>query len=253
MQYSRNRSTGYYSSYFPPGVKWLLISNIAIFLLEFFARLFLEIDPFRGFGLVPVQVLGGYFWQVVTYLFLHGSITHILFNMLALWMFGADLERDWGTRRFLRYYFLCGVGAAMCVIFAATFLAGPQEPYVRTIGASGAIYGILLAFGLLYPDRIVLYGFLFPMKAKYFVLITGAIVFLSSLQPGGRVSHVAHLGGMLFGYLFLKLRFKRRRTAAPAVRLSLLERYRKWKLDRARRKFQVYMRKHGPGRDPWLQ
>lgn len=234
------------SGYFPPGVKWLLISNIAVFLLDFFARFLFGVDPFEKFGLRPAEAVSqGYVWQFATYLFIHGGVWHILFNMLALWMFGADLERDWGTKRFLRYYFTCGIGAGVCVVVAAYFYGGWGS---RTIGASGAIYGVLLAFGMLYPDRIVLMSFLFPIKAKYFVMITGAIVFINSVQePGGRVSHIAHLGGMVFGYLILKLRF---RPLNPAA--GLRERYRHWKLDRARRRFQVYMRKRDDGHDRWV-
>jgi membrane associated rhomboid family serine protease len=135
-------------------------------------------------------------------------------------------------------------GAGVSVIVASLLFGGA---YLRTIGASGAIYGILLAFGVLYPDRIVLFSFLFPMKAKYFVLITGAIVFLNSLQGGSRVSHVAHLGGMVFGFIFLKMRF-------PRMNLSggISQRYRRWKADRARRKFQVYMRRRESDRDRWV-
>lgn len=251
MQYSRRYSTSSFSSYFPPGVKWLLIANAAIFLLQFFAIYFLDWDPFRSLGLVPYQAVAQLaVWQLVTYMFLHGGIGHILFNLLALWMFGADLERDWGTRRFLRFYFLCGIGAGISVVLATLVFGGAQY---RTIGASGAIYGILLAFGMLYPDRIVLFSFLFPMKAKWFVLITGVIVFLNSLQPGGRVSHVAHLGGMVFGYIYLKLARGRRRPAAkPVNSISLRDRYERWKLERARRKFQVYMRRHDDDRDRWV-
>ncbi len=246
MQYRRHRSTGYYSGYFPPGVKWLLIANIGLFVVNFFARELLGADPFPIFGLVPYEVLWmGYLWQLVTYLFLHGGIGHILFNMLALWMFGADLERDWGTRRFLQYYFLCGVGAGICVLIMALLLGGLG---LRTIGSSGAIYGVLLAFGLLYPDRIILFSFLFPMKAKYFVIIIGAIAFLSSFQVGSGVSHIAHLGGMIFGYVYLKSKMMRTDWFG-----SLHRHYHDWKLQRARRKFQVYMRKQQRDRDRWVQ
>src|SRR5207244_9281421 len=112
--------------------------------------------------------------QLFTYMFLHdpGGFGHILFNMLALWMFGADLERHWGTRKFLKFYFLCGIGAGLCVV-VGNYLFG--NPLTRTIGASGAIYGLLMAFGVLWPDRTVLFSFLFPIKAKYFVMIIGGI------------------------------------------------------------------------------
>ena len=156
-------------------------------------------------------------WQLVTYMFLHDrGFGHILFNMLTLWMFGMDLERDWGTKHFLKYYFLCGIGAGICDVLVNAALGNLDT---RTIGASGAIYGLLLAFGLLYPDRMVLMSFLFPIKAKYFVMIMGAIAFLSSIgSSGSRVSNVAHLGGMLFGYAYLRGRYPaagRRQPDAP--------------------------------------
>ncbi len=248
MQY-RYRTTGYYSNYFPPGVKWLLISNIAIYILGYFAEIFFHADPFRLLGLVPFLVVRyGMVWQLFTYMFLHGELTHILFNMLVLWMFGLDLERDWGTRKFLKYYFLCGVAAGVCVVVVA-FLR-PVDMIARTIGSSGAIYGLLLAFGVLYADRIILMMFLFPMKAKYAVMIFGAIAFLGSWQAASGTSHIAHLGGMIFGYIYLKTRLTRRRATEPVI--SLQERYKQWRLQRARRKFQVYMRKHGPDHDRWV-
>jgi membrane associated rhomboid family serine protease len=247
MQYTRYRRTGYYSSYFPPGVKWLLISNIAVFVIDNFAEAFFQADPFRLLGLVPAFVLQlGFVWQPFTYMFLHSGIWHILFNMLVLWMFGLDLERDWGTRRFLQYYFLCGIGAAVCVIVAALFR--PPDMLARTIGASGAIYGLLLAYGVMYADRIILMSFLFPIKAKYAVMIFGAIAFIGSWRPGSGVSHIAHLGGMIFGYAFLKLRLNVRRFQPLA---ALRGQVNDWKVRRARRKFQVYMRKHNPNRDRW--
>jgi membrane associated rhomboid family serine protease len=241
----RFRTSYSYSSFFPVGVKWLLISNIAIYLLYFFAVRTEAGQYFLLFALSPRAVLGHFaIWQLVTYMFLHDptGFGHILFNMLMLWMFGMDLERDWGTRRFLKYYFLCGIGAGICDISVNAALGILDT---RTIGASGAIYGLLLAFGLLYPDRIVLMSFLFPIKAKYFVMIMGAIAFLSSIgSAGSRVSNVAHLGGMLFGYAYLRGRFLHIDAG------KLLQRYREWKMLRAKKKFQVYMRKHGRG--PWV-
>ncbi len=166
--------------------------------------------------------------------------------MLMLWMFGSDLERDWGTKRFLQYYFLCGVGAGLCVV-AANALFGSLD--ARTIGSSGAIYGLLLAYGVVYADRIVLLFFLFPMKAKYFVMIFGAIAFLGSFgASGGGVSYVAHLGGMIFGFVYLK------RNRLGFDLLAPLDRqYNSWKLQRAKRKFEVYRRKHDSSkRDRWV-
>jgi membrane associated rhomboid family serine protease len=157
--------------------------------------------------------------------------------MLALWMFGKDLESLWGTRRFLQYYFVCGIGAGVCVVVLNALL-GHMGSW--TIGASGAIYGLLLAFGMLFPDTVVLFSFLFPIKAKYFVMIIGAIAFLSTIgATGGNVSHVAHLGGMLWGYLFLKSGAGRKLDLFGSVQRA----YEQWRIQRAKRKFQVYLRK----------
>src|SRR6266403_733496 len=238
----RFRSTGYsWSGYFPLGVKWLLISNTAIFVLCF---LFPSRSVFEWFALSPEMVLKHFaVWQLVTYMFLHGGIEHILFNMLALWMFGMTLEQDWGTRRFLKYYFLCGIGAGLCDV-AINGIMGNWGTH--TIGASGAIYGLLLAFGVLYPNQTVLFFFIFPMKAKYMVMIVGAIAFLGALNVNSGVSNFAHLGGMAFGYAYLRMRFFK-------VDLGYLRReYNAWKLRRAKKRFQVYLRKHGSDRDTWV-
>jgi membrane associated rhomboid family serine protease len=244
------------SGLFPSGVKWLLISNIALFVLYFFSERFGYGSLWYPLGLVPGEVLRGSLWQLVTYLFLHDptAFSHILFNMLALWMFGADLERTWGRHAFLKYYFICGVGAGVCVILANILFSDSWG--ARTIGASGAIYGLLFAFGYLYPDRQILFSFLFPMKAKYFVAIIGAIAFLSSFGGSGSgISHVAHLGGMLIGFLYLRqLRQKRRPAYAQATgpSFSLRQRYKEWKLQRARRKFEVYMKNRDRDRDRFV-
>lgn len=252
MPYStRFRTTGSaFSSGLTPAVKWLLLTNVGIFVLYYFATLTGWGSLFHPLGLVPADVLGRLaLWQLVTYMFVHDpyGFWHILFNMLTLWMFGVTLERTWGTRRFLKYYFLCGTGAGVCVVLA-NLLFGSL--YVRTIGASGAIYGLLLAFGVLFPEVEILFAFLFPIKAKYFVLILGGIAFMSTFQPeAGGVSHVAHLGGMLFGLLYLK------RGLPSGVSLSSrLERwYKDWKLQRAKRKFQVYLKKQEKDSDRWVR
>ncbi|MCS7024242.1 MAG: rhomboid family intramembrane serine protease [Bryobacteraceae bacterium] len=248
MRYA-SRNPGYLShEFFPPGVKWLLIVNIGLFVVYFLAYQFGFGYPFRRFGLIPRDVVSSLaLWQLVTYLFLHDptGFSHILLNMLTLYMFGADLERQWGTREFLKFYFLCGVGAGVCVV-VANALVGAMG--TRTIGASGAIYGLLLAFGMLYPDRTVLFNFLFPIKAKYFVMIIGAMTFLLTIgASGGNVSHFAHLGGMLFAYLYLK---GARWRWSPLE--SLRQAYRDWKLRRAKKRFQVYLRKQNSKHDPFI-
>ncbi|HUS06461.1 MAG TPA: rhomboid family intramembrane serine protease [Bryobacteraceae bacterium] len=251
MAYStRPRSSGIsYSGYFPNGVKWLLISNIALFVLYFFAARVGAEQYFLPFSLIPGEVLHHLaIWQLATYMFLHdpNGFSHILFNMLTLWMFGADLERGWGTRKFLKYYFLCGIGAGISVVIANLLFSNTL--YTRTIGASGAIYGLLLAFGMLYPNTQVLFSFLFPMKAKYFVMILGAIAFMSSFgASGGGISHVAHLGGMIFGYGYLRSRKSRFEPIAPIRRW-----YQEYKLQRAKKKFQVYLRKRESKHDRFV-
>src|SRR5882757_6379743 len=154
MRYdTRYRSTGSsFSSYLPAGVKWLLISNTALFVVYFFANQAGFGQLFRLFALAPRTVVESFtIWQLGTYMFLHdpNGFLHILLNMLSLWMFGATLEQTWGTKRFLTYYFVCGVGAGVCVVLAA-LLFGPMN--VSVIGASGAILGLLMAFGILFPD-----------------------------------------------------------------------------------------------------
>lgn len=223
----------------PQGVKWLLIINTALFVVYYLAAHSGFHSYFFPFWLTPRWVVEGFaFWQLFTYMFLHdpGGFTHILFNMLALWMFGKDLEAVWGTKRFLQYYFVCGVGAGLCVV-VLNLLFGSLDS--RTIGASGAIYGLLLAFGMLFPDTTVLFSFLFPIKAKYFVMIIGAIAFLSTFgSTGDGVSHVAHLGGMIWGYAYLKSGYLKVDMFGAIGR-----RYQQWKIERAKRKFQVYLRK----------
>ena len=173
-------------------------------------------------GLLPGLVWHAfYLWQLFTYIFLHGDIPHILFNLLALWMFGGELENLWGSRRFLFYFFFCGIGAGMITVFC-TMILTPQYQLVPVIGASGAIYGILLAFGWLFPNRPIYIYFLIPVPAKYFVVIFGFLEFIYfSRGGGGGISHITHLGGLLFGFVYM---------AYPTIRQKIRRDYykRKW-------------------------
>jgi membrane associated rhomboid family serine protease len=239
-----SRDPSYSSFSFGPGplsptLKALIAANVVLFL----ATLILP-ELINLFGLTPSKVLlRGQIWQLVTYMFLHGNVGHILFNMLALWMFGTELERIWGTRAFLRYYFVVGVAAAISTIFvSATFEFAAQTFYITTIGASGAIYGLLLAYGLTFPNRPIMLYFVFPIPAKYFVMILGAIALLMAVSDsGGGVAHITHLGGLIAGYLLL-----RGRSLSPANEVRY--RYLRWKMDRARKRFGVYS---GGRKDDW--
>ena len=213
-------------------VKILLFVTGGAFLLTYLpAELFGWAYPYAWFGLQPLAVTHGLqIWRLVTYLFLHGGFFHVIFNLFALWMFGADLERLWGSRRFLFYYFLTGIGAGLFDV-----LLQPSA-LTMTIGCSGAIYGLLLAFGLIFPNRPIFLWLIIPVKAKWFVLILGLIEFVSSWSnPGSPISHVAHLGGMLVGFLYL------RGVGLPA---PWRWRYAEWRRARLRRRFEAYMRKH---------
>jgi membrane associated rhomboid family serine protease len=220
-----------------PMVKRLIIFTCAVFVLTYiplqiFASPTLAY-PFIWFALRPYDVLHRFaIWELVTYLFLHGGFFHVIFNMFALWMFGSDLERLWGSRKFLFFYFLTGIGAGVTdVVLNAILQPGTQT---ATIGASGAVYGLLLAYGLAFPERPIYLYLIIPIKAKWFVAIMGGIEFVSSFgNPGSGVSHIAHLGGMLFGFFYLRGR-------DLPYRLEL--RYHEWRRARLRRKFEVYMR-----------
>ncbi len=238
------------SNRFPTGLKWLLIVTTAVFVLQAILGIsHINSSFLQNFALVPAQVVQTFaVWQLFTYLFLHGGPMHLLWNMLALWMFGAELERTWGTRRFLTFYFLCGGIAAATEVVAAYLFGGI---YVPTIGASGAVYGILAAYGVLFPDQTILFGFLIPMKTKYFVMIIAAVILYESFGAvaggQGAVAVVAHLGGLVAGYLLI-----RGRTLQGRVRTPLVAGYQDWKLRRAKRKFEVYLRRKDSDRDRWV-
>jgi len=219
-----------------PAVKSLIWANVVMFVAAFFVP---SITVYLGlWPAAVVQRLA--VWQPLTYMFLHGGFFHILFNMLMLWMFGVELERLWGTRFFLKFYFVSGLGAAATTLLWAVLpLPFADTMYNSlTIGASGAIYGLLMAYALTYPDRPIYMYLLFPIQVKYFVLIMGAIAFLSSISAGGGgIAHAAHLGGLATGYLYLQ---SRRGGPLVQVRYYLA----RWRMNRARRKFGVYSGGH---------
>ncbi|MEO1023775.1 MAG: rhomboid family intramembrane serine protease [Bacteroidota bacterium] len=191
-------------SVFPPAVKYLLFINGVFFLLT--KNIFNGAWTPVGSALMPYLVLNpigsGDFlpWQLVTYMFLHADFSHILFNLFALWIFGQAIENLWGTRRFLVYYLVCGVGAAVIHMTVGGLFA-------YTLGASGAVFGILLAFGMMFPDTYIMLLFPpIPIKAKYFVGFYGALELFNGLTlPNSGVAHFAHLGGLLVGFILIKL------------------------------------------------
>lgn len=213
-------------------LKALIGVNVAMFFATAFVR---SLTPLLG--LSPAAVIGQLrVWQLFTYMFLHGGIFHIVFNMLALWMFGAELERIWGTRFFLKFYFATGMGAGATTVLVALLPFSFADPvwFSLTIGASGAIYGLLLAYAMYFPDRPIYMYFLFPIPAKYFVLIMGGISFFSSVSDtNGGVAHATHLGGLIVAYFYLK-----GTRVHPLAELKY--RYLKWKINRVRKKFDVY-------------
>ncbi len=238
------------SNRFPSGLKWLLIVNCAIFLAWFLLRTTSAAPIFDDFRLLPYQVVQRLaLWQPVTYMFLHASMWQLVWNMLALWMFGAAMERLWGTPKFIRFYLICGVCAALTVIVAAYIFGGTD---VATEGSSGAVLGLLAGYAVMFPDQTMLFGFLIPMKSKYFVMIIAVVVLLqsysSTMQSKGQgVAVLANLGGMVTGYLLL--RGKRLRLQ---IRQPIVAGYKEWKLRRAKKKFEVYLKKQDSKKDRWV-
>ena len=236
---------------FTPWVKRIIIACAGIYFLQVVAAA-LGIDPQKNYlellGLVPYRAIHGCIWQLVTYSLLHGSVGHVLINMLMLWMFGAQEELDWGPRKFIEFYTFCIVGAALTTIAVAYALPhNLLSLYIHTIGASGGVYGVLMAFGMLYGDReIIMFPLPFMMKAKYMVAIMIFLVIIATFQPSQEgIANIAHLGGLLFGFLYVK--FVPQRSLAFRVGegyFGFRNAYYRWKRRRAARKFEVYMRQH---------
>ncbi|MFH1250538.1 MAG: rhomboid family intramembrane serine protease [bacterium] len=197
--------TGYNQQYIRPriftgAVKNIIVANLAVFL---FMTLF-QTERFflYYFGLAPQFVWGrGFVWQLFTYLFIHGSFGHIFMNMFVLWMFGSEIENAWGKNEFYKFYFITGIGSGLITLLFSLHSTIP------VVGASGAIYAILVAFAMMYPNRLIYFYLLVPIKAKYFVLIMGVITFFSSFTQGsGGISYLTHLGGIIIGFLYLNNR-----------------------------------------------
>jgi len=203
------------SQLLPPVILNVLIANAMLFFLQVFFRdstnalieRYLALWPLGSGRWTPFfgETVGFYPWQLLTYGFLHGNFAHIFLNMLALWMFGREIEIRWGSARFALYYFVCIVGAGLCQLtYGSLAIADGSRPF-PTVGASGGTFGILLAFGMLFPYRkVMLLIPPIPMEARHFVIVFGAIELffgVSGLRTG--IAHFAHLGGMLFGFLLI--------------------------------------------------
>lgn len=212
-----NRGVGFNMTVpFTPVVKWLVIINVAVwFVFQLIIEGFFKVPITPALALYPGKVLYDFsFWQLFTYMFLHSlQVTHILFNMLMLWFFGAELEQRWGSKFFLFYYMASGIGAALfyCLgVWIYALITGSQQPMIiPVLGASGAVFGLMLAHAILFGERIIYFFMLFPMKNKYFVMIMGVVEIASLMTSGvsgGEVANLAHLGGLLAGYICLRFR-----------------------------------------------
>jgi membrane associated rhomboid family serine protease len=222
----------------PIAKKLIIINLVTWVVLIMIVQNFLLNEPLINlwFGLQPYSFFNSFFlWQPFTYMFLHAmNPFHIVFNLLTLWWLGGELERLWGKKFFLFYYLACGVGAALIFAFGvniySAFTGNEQVLRQPVVGASGAIFGLLLAYGMIYGERTMLFLMIFPMKARYFVMILGGIELMNLLGDGfgGGVAYLCHLGGIIVGFLILKLlpRVKeylvRRRTETHGRRLKLV-------------------------------
>jgi membrane associated rhomboid family serine protease len=231
-------------------VKTILIACVGIWLGEFilsragFSALTSTFDAL--FALTPVAVLRGYVWQVITYSFLHQGLGHIFFNMLSLWMFGSQLEQDWGRQRFLEFYFFSVLGGALCTIALSYAHILNMDPRTTTLGASGGIFGLIVAFGILYSKaRIYVMG-IFPIEARWLAVIWVGLALYSALAgTGGNIAEIAHLGGALFGYIYLKALPRRGlQFATSEGYYGIRNKYQRWKRRRMAKKFEVFMKQH---------
>ncbi len=210
-----------------PTVKSLMIINGVVFLIQQVGGLLAPGLLESVFGISYAGVFYSFFlWQPLTYMFLHGGFMHIFFNLFTLWMFGGELENLWGGRKFLRYYLLSGIGAGFFILAMNYYSVSSLGFAPQTIGASGAIYALLMAYGYTWPNREVLLYFLFPIKVKYIVLGLGLMEFFGSLSmasgKAGNISHIGHLGGLLCGYILLRFFKNSSMSSASRERASII-------------------------------
>ncbi len=220
---------------FTKAVKTFIISCVVVYLIQ---RLplqrmgFLDVRFEELFGLVPMAIVQlHWYWQFVTYMFLHGPPFHLLFNLAVFWYFGAELEMRLGTWRFVRFFFFCGIGAGI-FNFAISVLT---DSSAVIIGSSGAVYGLLAAYGYFYAERTFLLFFLFPMKAKYFVLIIAGMELIGGIDRSDNIAHFAHLGGMLFGWAYVWFNFMRPKGGGGSGQGGKAN----WERDRLKKKFTL--------------
>jgi membrane associated rhomboid family serine protease len=234
---------------FGGAVKWLIIANAIVFVLQTlliaFARPLARLS-FELFSLIPAAVAHGFVWQLFTYQFVHADTMHLLFNLLAIWMFGSAMEAHWGRSRFLSVYLLGGLGAAIIFMIVAFVGGFGMSPETSLVGASGAIFAIITSYGVIYANnQVYLFPFPIALKAKYLVGIILGVAVLGLLRFENPGSAIAHLGGALTGFLYT--RFAPRRGVSFAFSegyYGVLNRYHRWKRRRAAKKFEVYMRQH---------
>jgi len=213
-----------------PGVKWLMIINGAVFLIQQIAGLIIPNGMEYIFGVSHDGFINNFMiWQPFTYMFLHGGWMHIFFNLLGIWMFAGELELVWGRIKFIRYYMLSGLGAGLFIALMNYIAFINYGSSAVTIGASGALYAVLLAYAILWPDREVMLYFLFPVKIKYLVLGFGLMEFFGTLSStagtGGNISHIGHLGGIISGFILIRL--MRSSKSLNKNRVSFFEKFRK--------------------------
>ena len=238
---------------FPPFAGWvkrIILTCTGIYLFQVIMLRFSPevVEGMREwFALIPVEVMHGKIWQLATYSLLHENLSHVFFNMLMLWFIGAYLERDWGPRRFIECYSFCVVGAALVTVAVAYTRFLGTSPRTATLGASGGILGLMMAFGILYADQeMFLFPLPFSIKAKYVVGILVVITIIGVFEPSqGGIAVFAHLGGLLFGFLWVKFMPSRGVGFVASERyFGIRNSYYRWKRKRAARKFEVYMRDH---------
>jgi membrane associated rhomboid family serine protease len=212
----------------PPVVRALIAANLGVFIVT---QLFGADRLIDALALVPPKVVGGFqLWRLVTYQFLHAGTWHVALNMLMLWMFGSELEQRWGGAFFFKYYLVCGVGGGLLYTLVR---AGVPDP---TVGASGAIFGILMAYGMWFPNRVVLLGFLFPVRVRHVIVFLIIIELLQGVEStGDGIAHAAHLGGMAFGYAYLRWWGAGGLGNLPTLQ-GLKRSYYRWRLRRLQRK-----------------